>query len=112
MIDLKIEGRAIYLKMGTELLKEHRLELENAFQQVQASDATILILDISVCRTIEEYCLRPLIQLQACVRAREGGNVFIVGAKNSIKRFLLIKGAIRDPETYSDMNEMKLALLA
>ena len=112
MIEMRIEGRAIYLKLSEEISKEHRLELEHVYQQILNTQSIVLILDISSCKKIEEYCLRPLVQLQANIRMREGGNIYIIGARPSLRKFLLIKGAVRESEIYQDMKEMKQALLA
>lgn len=112
MIDGKLEGRAAYIKLDGEILKTEREQLEQFHTQVQESMADIIIIDVSRCRLIEEQCLRPIIQMQACIRSRPEGNVFIIGASARLKENLLKRGAVRAPETYENFSSVKNALAA
>jgi len=112
VIEGKLEGRAAYIKLDGEILKTERELLEDFHLQLKASIADIIIIDVGRCRMIEEQCLRPLIQMQACIRSRPSGNVFIIGASNRLKESLLKKGAVRAQETYENLSLIKNALAA
>lgn len=112
MIEGKVEGRAAYIKLDGEVTRAEKAQLENLHEQFKESIADILIIDVSRCRTIEEQCLRPLVQLQACARSRPEGNVFIIGASFRLKENLLKRGAVRSQETYENLSLIKSALAA
>ncbi len=110
MVDIKLEGRAAYLRLDGEILKTERELLMKIHEQILESSIDVIIIDFSTCKTVEDPCLRSLVQVQACVRGRAKGNVIIMGASSSLKDTLVKKGALRPPETYENLQKVKTAL--
>tara|TARA_R110000868_G_scaffold159516_4_gene388396 strand:+ start:2089 stop:2427 length:339 start_codon:yes stop_codon:yes gene_type:complete len=110
MVDVKLEGRAAYLRLDGEILKTERDQLNSIHEQILQSTIDIIIIDFTTCKLVEEHCIRSLVQVQACIRSRIKGNVIIMGASSKLKDLLIKKGAVRPPETYDDIQKVKTAL--
>tara|TARA_R110000868_G_scaffold61524_3_gene186952 strand:+ start:2089 stop:2427 length:339 start_codon:yes stop_codon:yes gene_type:complete len=110
MVDIKLEGRAAYLRLDGEILKTERDLLTKIHEQILESSIDVIIIDFSTCKTVEDPCIRSLVQVQACIRARAKGKVIIMRAPSGLKDLLVKKGALRPPETYDDLQKVKTAL--
>lgn len=112
MIDLKLAGRAGYLRLEGEIIRAEREQLEQIYDQITQSAVDVIIIDFTNCNLVDQHCVRSLVQVQAHIRGRDRGNVIVLGASSQLKEVLVNRGVLRIPETYESVAKAKMALAA